>query len=134
MMTDPKLNEYADLLADNGFTIYLPTSPGRHDWFIYSQVRDDRECFGTVQAEYFGGYSHTMPIRPSVAFGSNMVVDGVPNPKDSIGRAELTVAEARRVARPSNTGPYISGWHRNYKDPARLAVGFVKREPKQVAS
>lgn len=134
MMTDQLLNEYADLLADNGFTIYLPTSPGRHDWFIYSQVRDDRECFGTVQAEYFGGYSHSMPIRPSVAFGSNVVVDGVPNPKDSIGRAELTVAEARRVARPSNTGPYISGWHRNYKDPARLAVGFVKREPKQVAS
>jgi hypothetical protein len=111
----------------HGFTIYLPTSPGRHNWFVYSQVRDDRECFGMVQAEYFGGYSHTMPIKPSAAFGSSMVVDGVPNPKDSIGRAELTVYEARKVARPSNTGPYISGWHQNYYDPARLASSYVKQ-------
>lgn len=127
MIRDPGLKNYADVLERDGFTIYEPKSNG--DYFTYSRVVDDRECFGTVSLERFGGYSHTMPIKPSVAFGSNMVVDGVPNPKDSIGRAELTVYEARKVARPSNTGPYISGWHQNYRDPYWLEMGFTRRTP-----
>lgn len=130
-----RLREYADLLEANGFTIYLPTGPG-HNWtyFVYSQVVDGQECFGTVQAEYFGGYTHLMPIRPSAQFGSSMVVDGVPNPQNQIGRAELTVEEARTVARPSNTGPYVSGRHYNHKNPGVLARHFVRREPKGAAS
>lgn len=128
MMRDQRLADYADLLEANGFAIYLPTSQFNWSYFTYSRVVDGRECFGIVQADHFGGYSHTMPIKPSAAFGSSMAVDGVPNPKDSIGRAELTVYEARKVARPSNTGPYISGWHQNFKDPGWQAR-FVKRTP-----
>lgn len=127
MIRDPELKNYADVLEHAGFTIYEPKRNG--DYFTYSRVVDGQECFGTVSLENFGGYSHTMPIKPSVAFGSTMLVDGVPNPVNGIGRAELTAYEARKVARPSNTGPYISGWHRNFKDPRWLEVGFTRRAP-----
>lgn len=109
---DPKLVAYADLLEQNGFTVY-DESNYTDDWFTYSQMVDGRECFGTVQtngyrSEAFREYEHHMPIKPSIEHGSSMWVEGVPN--------ELTIEAARAVAQPSNYNPIV-GRHDNYNDP-----------------
>lgn len=117
MIADPGLNAYADLLERNGFTIYEPAS-GRGNYFRYSRLVNGVECFGYVQRDYVGsGYSHSMPIRPSIQHGSSMFVEHV--------RGELTVEAARMVARPSNWNSVV-GKHLNYDDP-RWASMYVKR-------
>lgn len=118
MIKDTALSEYADLLAANGFAIYEPRS-SHGDYFKYSRVVDGgRECFGYVQHEYFGGYSHSMPIRPSRENGSSMYIDGV--------AGELTLEAARKVARPFNRNELV-GRQENYRDELRLDRLYIKR-------
>ena len=106
MIKNDALREYADLLAANGFAIYEPS--GRWgEYFMYSQVVDGQECFGTVQYDRIDGFEHHMPIKPSVENGSSMFVAGVPN--------ELTVEAARKVAQPANHN-HLVGSQRNYED------------------
>lgn len=129
---DDGLKAYAHLLESNGFAIYEPTPSGytRGTYFTYSRVVDGQECFGTVQSEDFGGYTHTMPIKPSREHGSSMWVAGLPGQDDNSNDGSyevLTVEAAQMVARPFNTNPLV-GKQANYKDAARLARGYVKWE------
>lgn len=119
MIGDPALAEYADRLEAAGFTIYEPASArGTTRFFRYSRLVNGQECFGYVQRDWTGsGYSHSMPIRPSVQHGSSMFVHKV--------KGELTVEAARLVARPSNWNDLV-GTHANYNDP-RWSDMYVKR-------
>lgn len=101
------LREYATLLQANGFTIYEPKGTIGVRYFTYSRLVDGVECFGTVQQADFGGYSHTMPIKPSHEHGSSMFVANVPD--------ELTVQAARKVAQPTNWNDLV-GTQQNYRD------------------
>ena len=116
MIRDDGLCNYADLLQANGFSIYEPK--GSADYFMYSRQVDGRECFGYVQKDYFGSYSHTMPIRPSHKHGSSMFVGGVAD--------ELTVAVARLVARPRNSNRLV-GLQHNYEDSLWIERGYTRR-------
>ena len=131
MIKDQGLRAYAQLLADHGFTIYEPTG-AIGTYFTYSRVVDGQECFGTVQVEgpgrFFGGYSHTMPIKPSIEHGSSMWVANLPGQDDDSNDGSydvLTVEAARMVARPTNYNPLV-GTQRNYKDERWLAQGYTK--------
>lgn len=115
MIRNDALREYADLLHDNGFAIYEPG--GTWDFFLYSQVIDGQECFGTVQYDRIDGIAHHMPIKPSRENGSSMWVQGVPD--------EFTVEAARAVAQPANFNPLV-GHQRNYRDERDLAR-FTRR-------
>jgi hypothetical protein len=122
-ITDPELIEYADLLAENGFTIYVPKGTS-FDYFTYSQVVDGKECFGNVQHETlraFGGYSHSMPIRPSREHGSSMFVAGVED--------ALTLEAAQKVAQPSNYNDLV-GTQSNFRDEYWLNRMYTKQERK----
>ena len=103
---DEGLKAYAKLLFENGFSIYEPG--GHWDFFTYSRVVDGKECFGTVQKGYFGGYSHTMPIKPSQENGSSMFV-GDDEWED------LTIEKAEQVASPTNSNPLV-GKQTNYEN------------------
>lgn len=116
MITDDALEAYAQQLERAGFTIYEPRRV-RGGYFRYSRRVNGVECFGYVQHDYFGGYSHSMPIKPSAEHGSSMWVEGVPG--------ELSVVAAIKVARPANYNPIV-GRHANYADP-RWADMYVKR-------
>lgn len=127
MIKDDGLRAYADLLERNGFTIY-ESKNSTFDYFVYSRVVDGRECFGSVQSDRyngggrpFGGYSHTMPIKPSVKNGSSMWVEGVPD--------ELTVEAAMAVARPTNHN-HLVGTQENYEDAYWSERLYNKREGK----
>lgn len=128
MMTDPKLNEYADLLADNATDRILRVRhPVDHHVRPERRRRLDRHRVAVAAEMLDLNHAEALLVvadlgihEPVVAARRGRQVDGEP--------AELTVREARRVARPSNTGPYIPGWHQNYYDPARLASSYVKRE------
>lgn len=127
MIRDEGLRRYADLLAANGFAIYEPIG-SMGTYFTYSRMVDDRECFGTVQAERFGGYTHTMPIRPSIEHGSSMWVEKLPGQRDATNDGSneaLTVAVAKMVAKPANRNALV-GKQENYRDPSWLDRGFVK--------
>jgi len=129
MIKDEGLKAYAHTLAAAGFAIYEPTG-SMGSYFTYSRMVDGQECFGTVQAEYFGGYSHHMPIKPSRENGSSMWVAGLPGQKDSSNDGSyevLTVEAARMIARPSNRNPLV-GVQRNHYDAAWLARGYSKWE------
>lgn len=109
-MRDSRLIAYADTLQAAGFAIYEPG--GHWEYFIYSRVIDGRECFGIVQADYFGEISHSMPIRPSRENGSAIILPGWDR---------LTVERAQEVARPRNVGVARPGVPlENYYDPRRL--------------
>ena len=103
----PDLQEYAEALIAAGFVVYaareidgLPLG-----FFHYSRVVDGQTVYGTVSAEYFGGHSHSMPIKPSRQHGNALAMGG--------DRLEaLTVAEAERTARLSNSNQAI-GRHKN---------------------
>lgn len=124
-ITNDTLKSYADLLHANGFDIYAPKSSPA-EFFAYSQTVDGVECFGYVQAEYFGGFSHLMPITPSRVHGSNMEVEGVAETKNDIGSVDcLTVEVARLIARPTNKGRWV-GVQRNHKDAAMLERMYDK--------
>src|SRR4051812_5548804 len=81
MITDDALREYADRLEANGFTVYEPKGSKRY--FLYSRMVDGQECFGYVQSDWYvgpggpSGYSHSMPIKPSIENGSSMFVEVV---------------------------------------------------------
>lgn len=121
MITDDALREYADQLERNGFTVYEPKSnPSRY--FLYSRFVGGQECFGYVQSDWYGGpggpsgYSHAMPIRPSIEHGSSMFVEGVAN--------ALTVEAAKAVARPTNRNNLV-GTQKNYRD--KIDQLYIKR-------
>lgn len=172
------LRNYANLLHENGFSIYEPG--GTWDFFTYSRpvvidrdrsgaplyphqwIEEDArkecsecgyttergdidadneccpggtpetvECFGTVQLGYFGGFSHSMPIKPSREHGSSMWVAGVPDSTpDQYDRGTmndgdpLTVEAARKVASYRNSNPLV-GTQRNYRD-ARSIDRYTK--------
>lgn len=120
MIQDSALREYAERLEKAGFTVYVPHNPTAR-YFRYSRLVNGKECFGYVQRDWdrSTGYSHTMPIKPSIENGSSMWVDGVPD--------ELSVEAARKVARPSNRNPLV-GTQANYDDP-RWAHLYARREP-----
>lgn len=112
MIKDDALREYADRLERNGFTIYEPKGTLAR-YFLYSRFVGGQECFGYAESNWYGGptppsgYSHSMPIKPSVEHGSSMFVEGVPN--------ELTVEAAQAVARPTNRNNLV-GNQKNYRD------------------
>ena len=114
-ITDLELRDYANVLYENGFTIYEPAGRWKH--FIYSQLVDGVECFGIVEREDFGDYRHLMPIKPSREHGSSIFVDGVQN--------ELTVDAALIIAQPENRN-HLVGSHKNYRDPEALAKHYIK--------
>ena len=95
---DTRLAAYADMLESAGFTIWEPRTPG--NYFKYSHDVDGVECFGYVQADYWGEISHSMPIAPSIENGNMAYVFGV--------NGELTVEAAEKVAQPYNICPYVT--------------------------
>lgn len=107
-LTNETLRAYAELLQRAGFAIYEPKGVVG-DYFMYSRIVDDVECFGLVQREWGGAevYRHLMPIQPSVEHGSSMYVDGVLN--------ELTIDVAQEIASPRNTNSVV-GTHDNFND------------------
>ncbi|WPH57854.1 hypothetical protein [Mycobacterium phage WXIN] len=131
---DEGLKSYAHLLESKGFAIYEPKGIGytSGSYFTYSRLVDGQECFGTVQAEHFGGYTHTMPIKPSRENGSSMWVAKLPGQDDNSNDGSyevLTVEAAEMVARPTNSNPLV-GTQKNYKDAAWLERGYAKRGEK----
>lgn len=118
----PELQEYARRLSAAGFRVYVSNSPGFNRHFLYSQEVDGKACFGSVQRADFGGYQHSMPIKPSRENGSSMFVEGVPD--------DLEVETARRVAQPSNYNPLV-GTQTNWKDLAWLERGYMEFTPPQ---
>lgn len=126
-IADPQLREFAQTLLANGFTVWLSKGSLRSSYITYSQMVDDKECFGTVSAQRIalGGsrYTHLMPIRPSREYGSSMWVEGVPN--------ELSLEAAQKVAQPTNRN-HVVGQHENWPDPRFInEANYDKIEPAQ---
>lgn len=115
------LREYMELLQRNGFVVYEPLGGYRGTYFLYSRVVDGVECFGSVQCDEFGGYSHSMPIKPSREHGSGMFVGD----KDS---EQLTVDKAMQVASPNNWNRLV-GKQANYKDTRWIERSYTRHEP-----
>lgn len=112
-ITDPALREYAELLHANGFNIYESTRSAKY--FVYSRMVDGVECFGDVQRDDVGfGYSHYMPIKPSVENGSSMFVDY----PDGRPVNDLTIEAAKQVAKPTNWNRLV-GLQKNDSDAVR---------------
>lgn len=129
MIRHPELAEYADLLERAGFAIYETTGKVPSGYFRYSRVVDGKECFGYVQVGHYGGFSHGMPIKPSIEHGSSMWVAGVPDSTPDQGNNlgnPLTVESAERVASLSNYNPLV-GTHANYED-TRFSHLYRRRE------
>lgn len=130
MMWHGELEAYAQRLEQAGFAIYEPTGrmPSRH--FRYSRVVDGKECFGSIDAGYYGGFSHIMPIKSSIEHGSSMWVDGVPDSRPEsthhVAGDPLTVEAAEKVASPSNYNPLVGRQH-NYED-TRFSHLYQRRE------
>ncbi|AVO21355.1 hypothetical protein PBI_MEGABEAR_45 [Mycobacterium phage Megabear] len=118
MIRDEGLRTYADVLEQAGFTVY-ETNSVTLNYFRYSRMVDGKECFGYVQLGHYGGYSHSMPIRPSTEHGSSMWVEGVPDSTPQQGNKlgnPLTVKAATKVASPTNWNPLV-GEQENYDNP-----------------
>lgn len=113
MIRNETLRNYADTLKAAGFTIYAPG--GTWDYFTYSRTVDGVERFGTVQLGHFGGFSHSMPLRPSRENGSGMWVEGVPDSTpdqgDPSGPDPLTVEAAENVTQSVNYNPLVGIQH-----------------------
>lgn len=107
-MLNPELAEYARQLVMAGFKVYEPKQSA--NYFIYSQVVSGKECFGSVQEDYFGGYSHLMPIKPSRQCGSSIFVGG-----DKQISEGLTIEAAKRTAQPYNYNCVV-GKRENYHE------------------
>ena len=93
----PDTREYAELLIENGFTVYAPVNRDSRpvDWFHYSINGN----YGTFYASGHDGPDHSMPVNPSRLNGSAAkIAPGDP----------YSVEYARRVASPSNWSPYAA--------------------------
>ena len=99
------VEEYAQLLISNGFTVYAPVKETRTvSWFHYSISGH----FGTYGASYCE-LGHTMPIKPSRLNGSGAIVGAVWGDPLTLGMDSLAVDSveyARIVARAENWCPF----------------------------
>ncbi len=109
IIKDESLVDYANVLYDNGFSIYV--APGVHNFFVYSREVDGKECFGSVQYDSFEGYRHFMPIKPSTEHGSGMFVEDGTNNVVS-GRS----LDAARFVASSKNYNHLVGSQENYVD------------------
>jgi len=99
------VQEYAQLLISNGFTVYAPVKETRTvSWFHYSISGH----FGTYGASDYE-LGHSMPIKPSRLNGSGAIVGGVWGDPLTLGMDSLAVDSveyARIVARAENWCPF----------------------------
>ena len=122
-----ELSQFAHELREAGFRTYVFTSDvkrvengGREACAThlgFSREVDGRECRASVSQEYrsFGGYTFSMPIKPSREHGSAMFIGGDSAPEFD----ELTLENARLYASPTGRNALV-GTHENY------APGFAE--------
>lgn len=122
----PDLAEYAAMLADNGFRVYVFTSDvarvakgGKKACATslgFSRIVDGDECRASVSTTYFGRPQFSMPIKPSRQHGSAMFIGGDSAPEDD----GLTLYNAELYASPTGTNRLV-GTHKNHH------AGFAHR-------
>jgi len=93
----PGTREYAELLIESGFAVYVPAKRNSRPvaWFHYSIDGN----YGTFDAGLHDGPDHSMPIKPSRLNGSAALIE----PGDP-----YSVEYARRIASPTNWSPYAA--------------------------
>ena len=126
-----ELQDYAALLIENGFAVYVPTPRLRYDgtpipvrWFVYERGG----YWGTLERTDFDGYRHSMPIKPSREYGAGIIT----NPEAH--KYELRLEDAERTARAENRAIVNYGTSRkpsyptfkNYRDDAYIQRHFIR--------
>lgn len=124
LILKPKLAEFAKELLAAGFKVYLPKSDVQRvakgglekvgNWFQFSREVDGQVCYASVSLGYFEAPEFSMPIRPSVKYGSSMWLAENARQQDMRSEA-LSLENAKRYASKSGYNPLV-GVQSNYHD------------------